>query len=125
MAIIEAWGITKDFGGEPLFLKADLSIEQGEKLGFVGRNGCGKTTLLRMLAGLDDDYQGRIRLAPGARIAYVAQKAPDFFQGEQVARFLCRGLLAMRERLAELADAMGDSARSAAAMAEYGALRER
>ncbi len=117
MAIIEALGITKDFGGEPLFVKADLCIEQGEKLGFVGRNGCGKTTLLRMLAGLDDDYQGRIRVAPGARVAFVAQKSPEFYQGEQVARFLCRGLLAMRERLAQLAEAMGDSARAAASMA--------
>ncbi len=125
MAIIEALGISKDFGGEPLFAKADLCIERGEKLGFVGRNGCGKTTLLRMLAGLDDDYQGRIRVEPGARIAYVAQKAPDFSQGELVVHFLCRNLIAMRERLALLAEAMGDSARSAAAMAEYGALRER
>ena len=76
MAIMEIIGLSKDFGGTPVLTDVSLAIEPGEKAALVGRNGCGKTTLLRIAMGLDDDYKGVVRAAPGARLAYVRQKAP-------------------------------------------------
>jgi ATP-binding cassette subfamily F protein 3 len=92
----------------------------------VGRNGCGKTTLLRVAMGLDDDYKGVIRTAPGARLAYVRQKAPDFMPGESAAAYVCRDALERRAELERLAEAMADPDAKAAAeaLARYAALRE-
>ncbi len=127
MAVLEVSGLCKDFGGDPLFEDGPFSIEPGEKLGFIGRNGCGKTTLLRILAGLDDDFKGTLRIAPGARVAYVPQNSPGFLPGETICGYLCRSAQESRRRLDELSESMAspDRAIAAAAMEEFGILRER
>ncbi|HPE88119.1 MAG TPA: ABC-F family ATP-binding cassette domain-containing protein [Spirochaetia bacterium] len=126
MAIMEIIGLSKDFGGTPVLTDVSLVIEPGEKAALVGRNGCGKTTLLRIAMGLDDDYKGVVRTAPGARLAYVRQKAPDFKPGESAAAYVCRDALERRAELDRLAETMaGDDGRAAAeALARYAALRE-
>ena len=62
--------------GRPLFEKATAAIPAGHKVGFVGRNGTGKTTLLRLIAGELAPDDGEIRLPKGTRIGWVAQEAP-------------------------------------------------
>jgi ABC-type nitrate/sulfonate/bicarbonate transport system ATPase subunit len=51
-----------------------LAVEPGETVALIGPSGCGKTTLLNIVAGLDSEFSGRLRLAPGTRIAYVFQE---------------------------------------------------
>jgi ATP-binding cassette subfamily F protein 3 len=126
MALIEVNGLHKDYGGDPVLHDVSFTIEPGEKLALIGRNGCGKTSLLRILTGTDDDYRGSIRKQPATRLADVPQQAPVFFQGETVLDFVCRDVRAMRARLDALAETMGsaDAGQAATAMVAYGSLRE-
>ncbi|MFM8686586.1 MAG: ABC-F family ATP-binding cassette domain-containing protein [Bacteroidota bacterium] len=50
-----------------------FGLDQGQKLGLLGRNGCGKTTLLRMVAGMDSPDQGEVRINKQIRVAYLEQ----------------------------------------------------
>lgn len=65
------------FGGTPLLVGADLTIEAGARLCLVGRNGSGKSTLLKIAAGLVEADEGERFLQPGITIRYLAQE-PDF-----------------------------------------------
>lgn len=59
--------LTKRFGNHTIFDNLSLEIPTGRVLALTGRSGCGKTTLLRMISGLDTDYSGRITGVPGAK----------------------------------------------------------
>ncbi|WP_421852032.1 ABC-F family ATP-binding cassette domain-containing protein [Oricola sp.] len=86
--------------GRPLFEGANAVVPEGMKVGFVGRNGTGKTTLFRLISGEIDPESGGIDLPKGMRIGQVAQEAPgtDDSLMEVV-------LAADRERTALLAEA--------------------
>jgi ATP-binding cassette, subfamily F, member 3 len=64
-------------GGRTILNGADLTVDQGRRIGLVGRNGAGKSTLLRAIAGEMALDTGEIHLANRARIATVAQEAPS------------------------------------------------
>ncbi|HSX30967.1 MAG TPA: ABC-F family ATP-binding cassette domain-containing protein [Candidatus Saccharimonadales bacterium] len=64
----------KSMGTKHLFSGLKLHVEAEEKLAIIGRNGVGKTTLFRMLVGLDTDYGGSIVTQPGARVIATAQE---------------------------------------------------
>lgn len=70
---IKAENIQKIIGGNILFEKLEVDVEEGEHVAVVGRNGCGKTTLLRMLAGLEEPDQGRIIKKKESTIGYLHQ----------------------------------------------------
>jgi ATP-binding cassette, subfamily F, member 3 len=63
-------------GGRPLFDKATAGIQQGYKVGLVGRNGTGKSTLLRLIAGEIAPDDGSISYPKNARVGYLTQEAP-------------------------------------------------
>lgn len=67
----------KTIGGKNLFAELRFSVEAGEKLAIIGRNGVGKTTLFRMLSGEDTDFEGDISFKRGARIALTKQEHHD------------------------------------------------
>lgn len=71
----------------PLFTNIDISVGDGEKVALVGRNGVGKTRLLRILAGLDQPTSGRVVLSNGAVIAYLPQDFDHGFEGTLVDLF--------------------------------------
>ena len=56
----------KSFGDKVLYQDLQLEIQDGEKIGLIGRNGTGKTTLLHIMTGEDTDYDGTVRLKRGA-----------------------------------------------------------
>jgi ATP-binding cassette subfamily F protein 3 len=62
VALIE--NLSHGYGGDILFLGAELEVERGDRIAFVGPNGAGKSTLLRMLMGLEQPDEGRAALGP-------------------------------------------------------------
>ncbi|MBK8999666.1 MAG: ABC-F family ATP-binding cassette domain-containing protein [Myxococcales bacterium] len=77
MPVLNAQRLEKSFGERPLFRDATLTIVSGERVGLVGRNGTGKSTLARVLAGLEPPDAGELMLRRGAEVRYLAQ-APSF-----------------------------------------------
>ena len=76
MSILTVSDLEKGFGVDLLFSEVTFSIGAGQKMGLVGRNGCGKTTMLRILMGLEVADKGKISLASGRRLGYLRQEAP-------------------------------------------------
>lgn len=72
--IILAEGIVKTFGLRRLLENGNFSLRYGEKAGLVGANGCGKTTLLRMIAGIEPINRGCLWRSPSLRIGYLEQE---------------------------------------------------
>lgn len=91
--VLELSGLTKGFGGPPLFEGLDLSIDRGERLLVMGLNGAGKTTLLRVLAGAVEPDAGRARVGVGVSIGYYAQEHEGIRAGRGVLEHLreCSG----------------------------------
>ena len=83
MSLIQVKNLDKFYGADPVILNLDLQIHPGEKWGLVGRNGCGKTTLMKILAGLEDYDRGEIRTAQNCRIGYLEQE-PEFNAGVSI-----------------------------------------
>ena len=69
--------ITCRVAGRPLLEGASLTLPAGHKAGLIGRNGTGKTTLLKLIAGEIQADAGEIRMPNGARMGRIAQEAPD------------------------------------------------
>ena len=77
MALITTNNLTKSYGATDIFAGVTISIEKGSRLGSVGPNGVGKTTLLRILAGEDQASTGTVTRTRGVRSGYLSQEA-DF-----------------------------------------------
>lgn len=76
--IITATINEKSFGDKLLFKDASFFVDDGEKVGLIGRNGEGKTTLFRILSGEDADYQGEIQLGRGVQMVATRQEHHGF-----------------------------------------------
>jgi ATP-binding cassette subfamily F protein 3 len=85
-------GISKSYGSQELFKNASCQLNAGERVGLVGRNGHGKTTLFRLIAGEEEPDSGSITVPKGYSIGYVKQE-PDFAE-DTVLKEGCRGLAA-------------------------------
>ena len=72
-ALISGNGLALAYGAAPLLEEVTLSVAPGEKVGLVGRNGCGKTSLLKILAGEISADAGEISRRRGLRIGYLPQ----------------------------------------------------
>src|SRR5258706_2016396 len=73
-AWISANGLALAYGAAPLLEDVTLSVAPGEKIGLVGRNGCGKTSLLKILAAELAPDAGEISRRRGLRIGYLPQE---------------------------------------------------
>ncbi|GAB4194690.1 MAG: ATP-binding cassette domain-containing protein [Wenzhouxiangellaceae bacterium] len=89
--LIQLRQISLSYGAAPLFEQLDLSIAAGERVCLVGRNGVGKSTLLKVLEGEIQADEGEVIAAPGLRIARLAQEVPQDERGS-VAQVVAAGL---------------------------------
>ncbi|MEF9895226.1 MAG: ABC-F family ATP-binding cassette domain-containing protein [Clostridia bacterium] len=71
--LLSAENLFKNYGSKQLLNGVTLHLDQGEKLGLIGLNGVGKSTLLRLLAGVEEPDAGSVTFSPNAQIAYLAQ----------------------------------------------------
>mgnify|MGYP004630467475 FL=1 len=131
MIILSAQNIAKSFGVNAVLRDVSLTVQQGDRIGLVGVNGCGKSTLMRILAGLDAQDGGEISLIRGTRIGYLAQQNM-VTSGETVWNELQKvyePVFAMEAKLRELEDEMAhahtDEQRFARLSADYDRLTRR
>ena len=131
MIILSAQHIVKSFGVNAVLRDVSLTVQQGDRIGLVGVNGCGKSTLMRILAGLDAQDGGEISLVRGLRVGYLAQQNM-VTSGETVWNELQKvyeQVFAMEKKLRELEDEMAhahtDAQRFAQLSADYDRLTQR
>lgn len=86
MNILNIEHISKIYGEKTIFEDASFGIHEGDKIGIIGINGTGKTTLLRMVAGIEEPDAGQIVRQNGLRIAYLPQN-PEFPQDATVSSY--------------------------------------
>jgi len=88
--VLEAEGLSKSYGGPPIFENVDFAIERGERLLILGLNGAGKTSLLRIFAGRHAADTGEFRLGMDVSAGYYAQEHEGITTGMQVIDHLRR-----------------------------------
>jgi len=121
--------ITKMYGGNIIFDQLSFDINEKERVGLVGRNGSGKTALLKLLAGEETPDSGVIHWRKDCKTGYVKQ-IPDFASElivEQMLRTAFSELLGMEERMKQLEQAMGmetNDNRMQQLLEKYGQLQE-
>jgi ATP-binding cassette subfamily F protein 3 len=109
MLLLSCTQLSRGFDAAPLFEDLGFELFSGERVGLVGPNGIGKTTLLRILAGLDRPDTGAVRLHAGARVALLKQQ-PDFPENQTL-------FAEARNALEDLIKAQDDMIRTAEALA--------
>ena len=127
MVDIQVKDLTKFFViGENLLEGLSFEIQEGERVAILGRNGCGKTTLLRILTGEMDYDSGEVYVNPNKRIGLISQ-IPQFPLGytvEDVLRSAYADVMAAKRKMEQLEKAMGEGANEDQ-LREYDALTNR
>ncbi|HPH95289.1 MAG TPA: ABC-F family ATP-binding cassette domain-containing protein [Anaerolineaceae bacterium] len=122
MPVLSATNISKSFGAEDIFSHISLSVPHRARIALVGANGIGKTTLLRILIGLEEPSSGEIQRARSLKIGYLPQEAR--FESERTLWEEClaafNDLLDMQTELHGLEAAMSNPDEADAALERYG-----
>jgi ATP-binding cassette ChvD family protein len=92
--------VSKFYNKKPVLKDISLSYFYGAKIGVLGLNGSGKSSLLRILAGVDTDFNGKITLSPGYTVGYLEQE-PQFDEGLTVRQVVEQGVQEIVDLLAE------------------------
>ncbi len=89
--IIEARNIVHGFNGQPLINKLSLRVMRGDRIGLIGNNGVGKSTLLKLLLGMLQPQEGSIKLGTNLEIAYFDQIKRDLDENKTIAQNVGEG----------------------------------
>ncbi|WP_224247768.1 ABC-F family ATP-binding cassette domain-containing protein [Hyalangium gracile] len=103
MTLLRAANVQLTFGSRTVFEGLTLTIEEGERVGLVGVNGSGKSSLMKILAGVSRADAGELQLRRGARVTYLPQE-PEFPEGATVASELSVSQGPLKEALAAHAE---------------------
>ncbi len=90
MNILNVEKVSKTYGEKELFNNISLGINSGDKIGLIGVNGTGKSTLLKIIAGIEEPDEGQVVKGKGIELAYLAQ-TPLFYDDENVLQYVMRG----------------------------------
>jgi ATP-binding cassette subfamily F protein 3 len=129
MALLQVNHLTKFYGSVAVLTDLNLEIDSGEKWGLIGKNGCGKTTLINILTGKTDYDRGDLHWAQNCRIGYLQQE-PEFESDSiyQELRLVFKDLDAIQGRLDRLQERMNEADLSPAVLeglvAEFTQLNE-
>ena len=132
MSLITAKDLAKSYGAQDVFEGVSVAIPRQARIALVGPNGVGKTTLLRLLAGLEQSDEGRIQKARRLRIGYLPQEVSySRSHKEELKRTLWDSCLqafseirTQEAELARLEEQMADPREAEKAIARYGPLQE-
>ena len=90
MNILNIEHVSKIYGEKRIFDDVSYGIHEGDKIGIIGINGTGKTTLLKIIAGLEEPDEGQVIKQNGLRITYLPQN-PEFPEGATVLDYVTQG----------------------------------
>src|SRR5258706_3898965 len=129
MSLLAFTGLGQSFGADDIFSGIPGSLPLGGKVGLVGPNGIGKTSLLLILAGLAEPKEGSAHLARGRRLGYLRQEAVAAFAARDNTVYaelltVFAPVLAQQARLHELEAAMAAGQSTPEVLEEYGAVQE-
>ncbi len=126
MALINAAALSKSYGATDIFSELSFSIPHRARIGLVGPNGVGKTTLLKILIGTETPSTGKVQHSKELKIGYLpqeAQFASDKTLWQECLKAL-EDLIALEAQLKVLERAMSDPDEAEQAMAAYGRMQE-
>ena len=126
MSLIKATNLAKSFGAKDIFEGISCSIPQNARIAIVGPNGVGKTTLLRILIGMDFPNRGTVHYANDLSIGYLPQEASFIATGSlwELCLQAYEDLIAMQTLLEEMIQDMSDPEKAEEAIARYGSLEQ-
>ncbi|HSR51336.1 MAG TPA: ATP-binding cassette domain-containing protein [Acidobacteriota bacterium] len=119
--------VSKEFGTQVLFRDVTVQCNEGQRIGLIGRNGTGKTTLFDLIEGKEKPDEGRLTRSSGLEVGRIAQ-IPDFQPGNSVRREALRvfeHFRDMEERVSQLEHDMAEGRLSDQLANEYDQLRSR
>lgn len=88
--ILNVEKVTKGYGDRILLNNVTLGINQGDKIGVIGVNGTGKSTILKIIAGLETPDEGQVTKGSNVTVAYLPQN-PEFEKGESIIAYVMKG----------------------------------
>ncbi|HVC79309.1 MAG TPA: ABC-F family ATP-binding cassette domain-containing protein [Chloroflexota bacterium] len=129
MPLLTAANLSLAYGGLDIFTELSFSVPEDARIGLVGPNGVGKTSLLRVLAGITPPNAGAVHLARGQRIGYLRQEAVEAFARREHTvhaemQTVFAEVLSHAEELRALEAAMAGGDHGEEILARYGAAQE-
>lgn len=111
MIELQAHQVARYFGSDILFHQISLNLQTGERVGLIGRNGTGKSTLLKILTGVEKPDEGSVHIAKDHTLGYLDQYALSAYQGQtvfEVVRSTQKERLALLDTQESLSQALAD-----------------